>query len=245
MRRKLKCLDLFCGAGGAAIGLLEVFDTVVGVDIEPQPRYPGEFVRMDAMTLLRNWNDIAKGRVLGHVLRDFDFIWASPPCQAFTRLKTAHNAKEHIDLLTPSRPLLKKTGKPYCIENVVGAPLRDPVWLRGTMFGLGAEVDGVFFQLDRERGFEATFPIPVPADKFTKSLPVVGIYGGHARNRSKEWGGRGTRDFPGHSQRDIASRALDIDGMTLLEMSQVIPPAFSEHIARAWLRSQGKTNAAA
>lgn len=234
----LRCLDLFCGAGGVAIGLLEVFDEVVGVDNVKQPRYPGVFHQDDAMHVLQVL--LSGGTWNGYTLDDFDFIWLSPPCQKFTRQN--NNKKKHIDLLTPSRALLKKykCPVPYCIENVVNAPLQHPVWLTGTMFGLGARVDGVWFQLERKRGFEATFAITAPADKMRDDLPKVGIYGGHARNRSKAWGGRGTRDFVGHSQGDIAARALDIEGMTLLEMSEVIPPAFSEHIAREWVRSRGK-----
>ncbi len=236
--RKPLCLDLFCGAGGVAIGLMEVFD-VVGVDIKPQPRYPGTFYQDDALHVLRAL--LAGGHWKGYSIRDFAFIWASPPCQKFTRMN--NNKKKRIDLLTPTQKLFDAvTGwhPSYCLENVVGAPLRDPVWLTGTMFGLGAKVGDVWFQLERKRGFEATFEIVPPADKARSDLPKVGVYGGHARNRSKEWGGRGTRDFPGHSQRDIASRAMDISNMTLVEMSEAIPPAFSEHIAREWLRSRGK-----
>lgn len=220
---------------------MSVFDEVVGVDNKPQPRYPGKFYQDDAMQVLDillnggTWN--------GYTIKHFDFIWASPPCQKFTRMKTMKSAKKHVDLLTPTRKKLWTAPKgwlpDYCLENVVGAPLRDPVWLTGTMFGLGAKVGDVWFQLERKRGFEASFEIIPPQDKMRTDLPKVGVYGGHARNRSKEWGGRGTRDFVGHSQRDIAGRALDVEGMTLQEMSEAIPPAFSEHIAREWLRSVG------
>src|SRR5271155_1720802 len=121
----LRALDLFCGAGGATKGLQQVGFHVTGVDIVASPRYCGDhFARENVL-------ECPVDR-----LRGFDFIWASPPCQAHVSLRSMHNAKRHADLIPATRALLKATGLPYVIENVPGAPLIDPIALCGTMFGL-------------------------------------------------------------------------------------------------------------
>ena len=116
---------------------------VVGVDNVPQPRYPFEFVLGDALDSSMD-------------VTTFDAIHASPPCQRFTALKVMHNAKEHPDMLTPCREMLRATGLPYVIENVPGAPMEDPVTLCGTMFGLGVH-DA---ELWRHRLFERMMGLP-------------------------------------------------------------------------------------
>jgi DNA (cytosine-5)-methyltransferase 1 len=98
-------LDLFCGAGGAAMGYHRAGFDVVGVDIEPQPHYPFEFVQADALTF---------------PLDGFDAIHASPPCQAYSWSARRWDI-ERADLVMPTRARLR--GVPYVIENVVGAPL--------------------------------------------------------------------------------------------------------------------------
>lgn len=196
------------------MGLHRAGFEVVGVDIRPQPRYPFEFHQADALTF---------------PLNGFDFIWASPPCQGYTALRHAPGTKGAPLLIDAVRERMP-AGVLWTIENVEEAAwaMRDPVTLCGSMFDLGAQG----CRLQRHRLFEANFSIPAPGCSHD-SRPVVGVYGGHARRRAKSAGGRGTKDVWIGGHRAAASEALGIDWMTLAEMSEAIPPAYSEFIGRA------------
>ncbi len=196
------------------MGLHRAGFEVVGVDIRPQPRYPFEFHQADALT---------------YPLGGFDFIWASPPCQGYTALRHAPGTKGAPLLIDAVRARMP-AGVPWAIENVEEAAwaMRDPVVLCGSMFDLGAQG----CRLQRHRLFEANFSIPTP-ECAHDNRPVVGVYGGHARRRAKSAGGRGTKDAWIGGHRAAASAALGIDWMTLSEMSEAIPPAYSEFIGRA------------
>ena len=117
-------LDLFCGAGGAAMGYHRAGFDVVGVDIAPQPNYPFEFHQADAL----EWDDW-----------DFAAVHASPPCQAWSRATAwSGDRSSHPKLILPVRALLFETGLPYVIENVQEArhDLIDPIRLCGSQFGI-------------------------------------------------------------------------------------------------------------
>ncbi len=204
-----RLLDLFCGAGGAAVGYHRAGFDVVGVDIKPQPHYPFEFVQGDALeTLSPFWMDATF----------FEAVHASPPCQAFTKArKLQRNA--HTDLIGPTRELLEATGLPYVIENVKGAPLHDPVLLEGQMF------DGL--NVHRPRLFETNWPLEVPVlrappPRQTKMgrPPVPGE----------------AMQVVGHfSDVPAGGRAMGIDWMTQGELAQAIPPAYTEFIGHQLL----------
>jgi DNA (cytosine-5)-methyltransferase 1 len=198
---------------------------VVGVDIKPQPKYPFEFICADALVLLEELID-------GDGV-PFDAIHASPPCQAFTALRTMHNAKVHADLLTRTRELLQESALPYVIENVPGAPMNGShVTLCGTALGLGTG-DA---ELWRHRHFESSFPILVPPCQHRAASRVIGVYGGHGRDRRRvvgvygSSGGRSRRDGTQGFSVSERSEAMGIDWMTGTELSQAIPPAYTEHI---------------
>lgn len=194
------------------MGLHRAGFDVTGVDIKPQPRYPFKFIQADAMTF---------------PLEGFDFIWASPPCQGFCDLKHMHNAKHHEDLLTPMRDRLQANGTPFVIENVPGAPLsRGAVRLCGSAFGLRTSSNA---ELRRHRYFEASFPMISPPCQHGSGR-VIGVYGGHGRDRRRKVK---TQDFSTEERRE----AMGIDWMTGVELSQAIPPAYSEFIGKAFLAS--------
>ena len=213
----LRLLDLFCCAGGAAMGYHRAGFDVVGVDLDPQPRYPFAFIQMDALAL-----DV-------RFLRSFDAIHASPPCQGYSDMRHAPGAKGAPLLIEQVRDRLIASGLPYIIENVEGArwAMRDPVMLCGTSFGLGAQG----CELHRHRLFESNMPIEAPACQHSGG-PVVGVYGGHARKRSAKHGGRGTRDVWEGGHKAAAREAMGMDWATLNEMSEAIPPAFTEYLGR-------------
>jgi len=206
---KPRLLDLFCGAGGAAMGYHRAGFEVVGVDIKLQPHYPFEFRQADAMT---------------YSLEGFDAIHASPPCQAHTALKTAWNAKQHPDLLTPTLERLRAVTTPWVVENVPGAPMHRHLVLCGTMFGLGVGQA----EMRRHRWFETNWPVPVlrlPCAHRQRPI-TIGIYGQHRRDRR-----RNVQTF--FSVED-GRQAMGIDWMTGDELSQAVPPAYTEYIG-CWL----------
>ncbi len=211
--RKPRALDLFCCAGGAGMGLHRAGFEVVGVDILDRPRYPFQFHRADALTF---------------PLGGFDFIWASPPCQGYTSMRHAPGAKGAPLLIDEVRARMP-AHVPWVIENVEEArwAMRSPVILCGSMFGLGAQG----CRLQRHRLFESNFDIGAPECNHDER-PVIGVYGGHARKRAAKAGGRGTKDVWEGGHKAAASEALGIDWMTLGEMSEAIPPAYSEFIGR-------------
>ena len=154
-----RLLDLFSGAGGCSVGYQRAGFQVVGVDLEPMPRYPYEFHQRDALEYLLEHGD------------EYDAIHASPPCKRFTKTGWAYKFgyhDNHMDLVTPTRELLEQTGKPWIIENVPGSTMRPDVILCGSQFGLGVR---------RHRWFELSWPhydLMPPCDH---SEPVVSPHG--------------------------------------------------------------------
>jgi DNA (cytosine-5)-methyltransferase 1 len=222
-----RLLDLFCGAGGAAMGYHRAGFDVVGVDVRPQPRYPFEFVQDDALALMSTypWWDVPP----------FDAIHASPPCQAHSTIakqirKLGRTANEHPDLVAPTRELLQETGLPYVIENVPGAPLIDPVMVCGSSLGLDVR---------RHRLFEANWPLMVPRcahgwqtprfrslDSRRGTKSVVPVHG--SSQLASVVGVHGNLNYAGEML--LRERAMEIDWMSSYELTQAIPPAYTELI---------------
>ena len=185
MRPRL--LDLFCGAGGAAMGYSRAGFDVVGVDINYQPNYPFRFVQADALRFLL-W--IVRGdKDASAWIRGVDAIHASPPYQRYsTATKRNGNAESHPDLIAPVREHLRTTGLPYVIENVVGAPLFDASMLCGSGFNLGTKTH----QLRRHRKFEANWTIlGSPCYCAFISRPFIDVSGGGPTRAPRTDGGGG------------------------------------------------------
>ena len=175
----MRLLDLFCGAGGASEGYRRAGFEVVGVDIKPQPHYPFDFIEADALTV---------GGGPEWIASYFDAVHASPPCQAHSSLRHLQSTAS-VDLIAETRELLRQTGLPYIIENVVGAPLLDPVKLCGSSLGLGAMCeDGKWRQLRRHRLFESNVPLMGPPCAHQRRADR------RLRNREQSEHGRQRRD---------------------------------------------------
>lgn len=212
-------LDLFCGAGGAAKGYYEAGFLVVGVDINHQPRYPYQFYQGDAMEEMNRL--ITSGDI-----QMFHAIHASPPCQHYSKMSTCIPGlkDKYPDLIDPTRQLLIKTGLPYVIENVEGAPMINPVKLCGSHFDLTTiwEPHGKV-GLRRHRLFETNFPVPDPGihDHSLRAVPVYGHGSGNTKSRLK---GKGLA---------ATTRAvMEIDWMNREELDESIPPAYTRYIGQ-------------
>lgn len=213
---RLRALDLFCGAGGATGGLQRAGFRVTGIDIAAQPNYPGRFIQGDWRAALRQIDP-----------DDFDFIWASPPCLKFTayRRRKGH-VKPAKNLIPGVRRWLKATGKPYVIENVPAAGLREPFQLCGSSFAL---------DIRRHRHFESNFKVNPPPCDHSWQTPRFPPAGNRVNLRSTVEVGVWRIPL------DVQQRAMGIDWMTRPELSKAVPPAYSEFIARAWLKQKGLT----
>jgi DNA (cytosine-5)-methyltransferase 1 len=219
-KSKVQCLDLFCGAGGASTGLHRAGFEVTGVDIKPQPNYPFRFVLGDALT---------------QNLGQYDFVWASPPCQAYCALNTMPNLRKHEKLIPAVRDMLEEWGGHWIIENVGGAKreLRNPVMLCGSMFGL--ENNG--YQVRRHRYFESNVQLDVPMS-CNHGPRTMGIYGAKVRDIAKEKRHyakpKETRGRPVGVTLPQAwgLEAMGVPWMTMKEASECIPPVYSEYLGR-------------
>jgi len=201
----LRLLDLFCGAGGAAVGYRQAGFEVVGVDVKPQPNYPFVFHEADAMTF---------------DLDGFDVIHASPPCQAYS--PSTPNASAHPDLYEPMRERLVAHGVPYVIENVPGAPFRSGALLCGSAFGL---------KVRRHRNFESSLWLASSGCFHAQQGAALGIYGnGGAGLFHRPSGGGGQK-----AHRKDFAKLMGMPWATPAEIVEAIPPAYTDFIGQQLL----------
>jgi DNA (cytosine-5)-methyltransferase 1 len=185
---------------------------VVGVDLAPQPHYPFDFIRGDALRFVS----------MGLHNAGFDAIHASPPCQAYSQAAQGHRTMgwEYPDLLGPTRDLLEQTGLPWVIENVPGAPMRADFALCGCQVGL---------KLRRVRWFETSWAASqldwMPPHRH--ELPAVSVVGHGTPTWVREvW----KREYGREPNVGDYRAAMGIDWMGRAELSQAIPPAYTEYV---------------
>lgn len=181
---------------------------VVGVDIAPQPRYPFAFIQADALTFS---------------LDGFDVVHASPPCQRFSVAVRRNNRGRHPDLIAATRERLRACGAVYVIENVPRAPLIGAATLCGSSFAM---------PIRRHRLFESNVHLIVPPcahAAYPRRFPpawnrvnpsrVISISGG-MQQRPAGWAAFVAQ----------YADAVGIDWMNSDELSEAIPPVYTELI---------------
>ncbi|MFF2627847.1 DNA methylase [Kitasatospora griseola] len=202
---------------GLPLGRLDVVD----VDIDSQPNYPFKFVRADAVEYAAANAD------------RFDLVHASPPCQTHSTLtKGTNKGRTYPDLVSPLRDTLTAAGVPFVLENVQGSPLRRDLTLCGEMFDLGV-IRHRYFEL---HGFTVAAPAHRPHRGRVAGMRHGKWYDGPYFAAYGEGGGKGT--VPQWQN------AMGIHWTSIRrEIAEAIPPAYTAHIARAFL--DARTEAAA
>jgi DNA (cytosine-5)-methyltransferase 1 len=199
----VKLLDLFCGAGGAAMGYHRAgFTEIVGVDHRPMPRYPFQF-EADALNFCASFG------------AGFDAIHASPPCEHWSQLTPQAHRANHPPLIAATRLIMQTINRPFVIENVPSAKreLLSPFMLCGSMFGL---------PLRRHRFFEVSWSLQSLIQPCAHQQSPVLISGTHRRTYEPRY------EYPLKACADAAG----IDWMTRAELDKAIPPAYTEHIGK-------------
>jgi len=221
----MKALDLFCCAGGATLGLQQAGFEVTGVDMDARNRdvYPGHFIHADVQEVTPDF------------LAEFDLVWASPPCQAFSTMRhgPGEPRKPGVNLIPFTRELL--AGHPNtCIENVPPAPIRADLTLTAPTFGL--------MRIERKRIFELSKPIDQPVLQHmpkgtmargegivvTTSLAAPGHY--YPRRKA---------GLPGRVPAEEACEAMGIDlPLNAHQVGEAIPPAYARYIGERLLAAK-------
>ena len=217
MTHRPRALDLFCGGGGAARGLQAAGFDVVGIDrVDHADAYPGHFVLADALEPPVQ-------------VRDFDLVWASPPCQAFSAGTPDRNRKDHPNLIPQTRQILREARRSV-IENVPSAPIRRDVVLSGPLVGLEDLERRRFFEL---AGFWMWQPTAPPARRPGPPVEVTKRGAKRCVYRHGRWT-HGACYVPKAAALEAMGLPPDTQ-MTVAELGESVPPAYAEIIGRAAL----------
>jgi DNA (cytosine-5)-methyltransferase 1 len=215
----MRILDLYCGAGGEAYGfkLHSKDHYVVGVDNNPKPRKRflkhcgDEFITRNVLSLPKSY------------LQEFDFIWASPPCQSFV---SSAWRDETPNLIPPTRYMLEKADVPYVIENVPAAPLFKFITLCGTMFPP--------LRVVRHRRFEFHPDLKINQPEHIRTSEHPPVFNNFKRTEAKARGLNEWDNFitvaGNNACLGAMSEAMGIYWMTRPEIAEAVPPRYSKYI---------------
>lgn len=228
----MRLLDLFCCAGGAAMGYHQAGFEVVGVDIKRQPHYPFEFYQDDALMVLDTL--LSKSSWHGYDLDSFDAIHASPECKGYTNCNLSPKDR-YEQLIAPVRERLEQMDKPWIIENVLGAKrhMQASILLCGSMFGLCTR---------RHRLFESNIPMPLLLPACNHKDAKIAVYG-HSVWDSSQTGTprKDGRKRPDSVPLSVGRTAMGIDWMGIDELAEALPPAYTKFLGEqimAYLESE-------
>lgn len=224
MKKKIKLLDLCCKAGGCSMGYYQAAQDlgidieITGIDIEPQPNYPFNFIKDDAVEYLKhNWEK-------------YSHLHASPPCQEYSVSTSPFKikGKRYRDNLMEIRIEMSKTQLPGVVENVMPAPIPGDIVLRGDMFGL---------KVLRQRKFEcinwfALCPMLPPKLGSVKNGDYAQVLG---KGQLKVTNGQRFK-VEGNNVLEVWRNAMQIDWMNKNELAEAIPPAYTRYIGNYFLR---------
>ena len=219
--KKIKLLDLYCGAGGCSMGYflaakqLNIDIEIIGVDIVNQKNYPFKFIQSDALKYLKQ----------NH--KKFNIIHASPPCQIFSRTTANHKLKgKNYDNQLPGLiEIIQKIQIPIIIENVPDSPIRNDIVLRGDIFRLKV-LRARKFQIENAFILKPHLPkiIGSVQDGDFCTVAGKGSYISNKKNKQPK--------FKKSSIIETWKYALGIDWMkTYKELANSIPPDYTKWIA--------------
>ena len=216
-----RALVLYCCGGGSSMGYALAGFDVTGVDIVKKRDYPFKQIKADCLEVLKDLD----------FLQSFDFIHASPPCQAYSRAALcAWGEKSLTNHLPIVREYLQRSGVPYIIENVAGSPLDSPIILCGSMFGL---------KVRRHRLFESNLNLicDLKCNHKEQGKPI-GVYGSMGDTVKGTCSKTGKIVFGGSTANTIeeAREAMGIDWLNWGDLTQAIPPAYTKYLGNQVMR---------
>lgn len=181
---------------------LAVYGEVTRATIEPVPnKYSSVVVA-----------DLSRPDELPFEERQFDLALLHPPCTAYSDMPSANKNGDAIDLIDEARDIGRQYADHYILENKPGAPLKDPVFLEGRMFGL---------PIVYERAFETSFDVDQPPrnERLVEEPETSPFF---FSERSTEWWRAAKGGIAGDYPKEHLAK-------------NSIPLPYIHHLVRAWM----------